>query len=333
MKLLYHVHKSQKPAFPNFGDELNLWIWPSFIPELLDGNSSVLLVGIGTVLDDTLPTQPIKLIFGAGNGYRPVPFIDNTFRIYCVRGPLTAEALKIPSKLAVTDPGVLVRQLVSPPAGGRKGIVLMSHYTSAMYSDWSFACREHGFSYIHPLWPMGRVLESIRSAELVVTESLHGAIVADALRIPWVPVITSVSECRFKWNDWTKSLGLEYNPIILPALWDRVAPPQALLAHMRRWLKRRHFLRGLAAATLWPRAQLSSDSIIEGRTSRLLEELENLKRDAAREGWGNRESVPSALRPVHQRSRVAGVGVCPAPVLGQRTKKETSERGTSVNLS
>ncbi len=286
MKLIYEIHKDNKPTFTNFGDELNLWIWPQLIPELLDGRDSVLFVGIGTVLDDTLPTKPTKIIFGAGNGYRPLPQIDDTFRIYCVRGPLTAEALKLPPDAAVTDPAVLVGKLWSHRPQKRKGIVLMGHYTSAMCGDWSFACQELGFSYIHPLWPRERVLESIAGAELVVTEAMHGAIVADALRVPWVPVITSASECRFKWNDWTKSMGLAYRPIVLPALWDLAAPPKSPRARLSRWVKRRSFLGKLAPSKLMEHAQLSSDSMIETRTSKLLERLENLKCDAAREGWG-----------------------------------------------
>ncbi|HZL89039.1 MAG TPA: polysaccharide pyruvyl transferase family protein [Pirellulaceae bacterium] len=294
MKLLYDIHKENKPAFSNFGDELNLWIWPALMPELLDDNDSVVFVGIGTVLDDSLPTQPTKVVFGAGNGYRPVPVVDDRFRFYCVRGPLTAEALRLPAEMAITDPAVLVRTLVTERSQAQKGIVLMGHHTSATCSDWSFACDELGFSYVHPLWPFKRVIDAIRGAELVVTEAMHGAIVADALRVPWIPVITSASECRFKWNDWTRSVGLEYDPIILPALWDGGSPPKTGIARLRRWVKRRSFLRRLAPARLWSRAKLSSDSVIGAHTSRLLEKLEKLKHDAAREGWGRKESHCSA---------------------------------------
>ena len=286
MKLIYEIHKSWKPTFTNFGDELNLWIWPRLIGDLLDDDESVLLVGIGTVLDDTLPAQPLKVIFGAGNGYRPLPAIDESFRFYFVRGPLTAKALGLPASCAVTDPAVLIAKLLPGPGGlRRKGVVLMGHYTSAMHADWSFACRELGMTYIHPLWPWERVLESLRGAELVVAEAMHGAIVADALRVPWVPVITSASQCSFKWRDWTQSLGLKYEPIKLPALWDQSAPPASRLSRARRWIKRGLFLRKMTAAKLAAHTQLSSESIINARTDRLMEEVEKLKRDAVREGW------------------------------------------------
>jgi len=50
----------------------------------------------------------------------------------------------------------------------------------------------------------------------VVTEAMHGAIVADTLRIPWVPVVCSPAILPFKWSDWTRSVELAYRPRLLP---------------------------------------------------------------------------------------------------------------------
>jgi succinoglycan biosynthesis protein ExoV len=50
----------------------------------------------------------------------------------------------------------------------------------------------------------------------VVTEAMHGAIVADTLRIPWIPVVCSPEIATFKWRDWTASLDLPYRPIAIP---------------------------------------------------------------------------------------------------------------------
>ncbi|MGY6695273.1 MAG: polysaccharide pyruvyl transferase family protein [Roseinatronobacter sp.] len=53
------------------------------------------------------------------------------------------------------------------------------------------------------------VIDSIRSAELVLTESLHGAIIADAFRIPWRAVALSPMFNWFKWRDWSYSVEIE----------------------------------------------------------------------------------------------------------------------------
>jgi succinoglycan biosynthesis protein ExoV len=51
----------------------------------------------------------------------------------------------------------------------------------------------------------------------VLTEAMHGAIVADTLRVPFVPLVSSREISSFKWMDWTLSMDLPYRPIRLPA--------------------------------------------------------------------------------------------------------------------
>ncbi len=81
----------------NFGDDLNAWLWPRLIPDLLDDNPDTLFLGIGTLLNNRLPSRPRKVVFGTGAGYgESLPSLDERWRIYCVRGPLTAMALGLP---------------------------------------------------------------------------------------------------------------------------------------------------------------------------------------------------------------------------------------------
>jgi succinoglycan biosynthesis protein ExoV len=67
---------------------------------------------------------------------------------------------------------------------------------------------------------------------------MHAAIVADALRVPWIPVVLSPQSNSFKWLDWTLSLSLPYNPTTLP--------PSTLLESIRcfsfRFYGEEHFL-------------------------------------------------------------------------------------------
>ncbi len=50
----------------NFGDDLNLWLWPRLAPEVCDEQDSTLFVGIGTILSHHIPAKPVKMVFGAG---------------------------------------------------------------------------------------------------------------------------------------------------------------------------------------------------------------------------------------------------------------------------
>jgi succinoglycan biosynthesis protein ExoV len=93
----------------------------------------------------------------------------------------------------------------------------MPHYNSVLYSCWPDICARNGLIFVDAHWPVASVIEHIGRARLVITEAMHGAIVADTLRIPWVPVSCSPAVLPFKWIDWTESLDLDYRPLTLPA--------------------------------------------------------------------------------------------------------------------
>lgn len=49
---------------------------------------------------------------------------------------------------------------------------------------------------------------------------MHGAIVADALRVPWIPVAFGDTVLPFKWRDWLSTLDLPYEPALITPLYD-----------------------------------------------------------------------------------------------------------------
>ncbi|HKP53138.1 MAG TPA: hypothetical protein VJ183_10865 [Chloroflexia bacterium] len=215
MKLFYH-----KDPVGNFGDDLNTWLWPRVAPGLLDNDEGTLFIGIGTILDNRIPDAPLKLVFGTGTGYGRMPALDERWRICCVRGPLTARALGLPQELAITDPAMLVRNVMPEERPGTYSISLMPHHRTKIRAgdenvDLETVVRDAGLHYIDPAAGAEVVLKSIAGSQLVIAEAMHGAIVADALRIPWMPVQLYDHISDLKWRDWCYSTGLDYSPAVL----------------------------------------------------------------------------------------------------------------------
>lgn len=215
MKLYYYKHASG-----NFGDDLNPWIWETLAPELFDDDDSQVLVGIGTLINDKAPAKPLKLVFGSGVGYNGAPQIDESWRFLCVRGPRSAQYLNLDPTLAISDPAVLLTQVAGPAPQKTGKVVFMPHHGSLRNADWRPVCAQAGIDFLDPSDDARETVRRIREARLVIAEAMHAAIVADAFRVPWLPVSCYDHILDFKWRDWTESLGLDYQPTTLPSLWD-----------------------------------------------------------------------------------------------------------------
>lgn len=250
---------------------------------MFDDASETVFVGIGTLLNAGMPSAHRTIIFSSGVGYGRgrLPRMDETWTVYCVRGPLSAQALGLSTGLAVTDGGVLVRRCFQPAKGTLCRIAVMPHgYTSVTVgSEWEAMCREIGFGYIDARWPVEQVLSAIAQTDLLLTEALHGAITADALRVPWVPVRSSRRILRFKWDDWCASMGLTYEPYETATLWPAHPSDSGFLSRARRTAKRRLIASQLARIAKVARPQLSEARRLEDATQQLEERLEQLKRD------------------------------------------------------
>ncbi|MDY7012899.1 MAG: polysaccharide pyruvyl transferase family protein [Cyanobacteriota bacterium] len=224
MKLFYY---RRSDGVENFGDLLNSWLFPKLLTGFFDEDETVTFIGFGTLLNHRLPCRISRsqklIIFSTGAGYeKPLTAIPDSWKIYCVRGPLSARKLGISEEYAVTDGGILVRRFFQPTGRKVSSFSFMPHinHACAAGDSWETICRQIGFQYIDPRWSVERVLESISQTEVLLTEAMHGAIVADALRVPWLSIITRPKILQFKWHDWCLSVGLKYRPYYLPPLLD-----------------------------------------------------------------------------------------------------------------
>ncbi|HEY2675425.1 MAG TPA: polysaccharide pyruvyl transferase family protein [Steroidobacteraceae bacterium] len=202
----------------NFGDELNRWLWPGLLADVWSkADDGVLFVGIGTVLDGNLPEARVTIVFGTGTGYTPAPpDVSARWRIYGVRGPLTARALNLDKRFAMTDPAILLATLSEFSGLDRHGVIFVPHWKSVRYGDWQRICKTLGIEFVDPCQDSKLVVRRIAAAEKVIAESMHAAIIADAFRVPWIPVALSREISPFKWVDWASSLDVAYRPVCLP---------------------------------------------------------------------------------------------------------------------
>lgn len=203
---------------PNFGDELNATMWAELLPaNFFDDDPSTLFVGIGSVIQHNYPKEAKKVVVGSGyGGYTKKPDVhDGTWEFHFVRGPQTTEALGLNPNLAVADAAILLRETALPKPALDIKVGFMPHYESIERGNWQAACDLAGITFIDPSRPPDQVIAQILGAELVITEAMHGAIVSDALRTPWIGVKAMHHVHRFKWHDWAQALDIDYNPAFL----------------------------------------------------------------------------------------------------------------------
>ncbi|EFK6612847.1 TPA: hypothetical protein PBP03_002702 [Escherichia coli] len=212
MKLYYY-----KSPTGNFGDDLNAWLWEELLPGYFKYENGIIFSGIGTIISADMPTSSKTVIFGSGvgYGYPPMNFGDNRWDVRFVRGPLSAKVLSLPANKYITDSAILVSKIegFEPlPENERSGIIFVPHHHALHTGQWHEVCKSVGIEFIDPTQDSKYVIQKIRKSKLVLADAMHAAIIADSLRVPWIPLVTSNQINTFKWIDWTLSVKLEYSP-------------------------------------------------------------------------------------------------------------------------
>ena len=305
-------------AHGNFGDDLNLWLWDFLLPGFRDLHPDVLLVGVGTVLNRALlPADGRKLVIGSGFGYGALPDMTDKslWDVRAVRGPRTAEKLGIDPEFGIIDPAVMVADMPEfRNLPKTNGTIFIPHWESTIGSIWPAVCQTVGVTYVDPRGEAKAVISAIAQSELVIAESMHAAILADAFRVPWVAVSTSEEINAFKWSDWADTVEVAYRPRQVPVssrneamhkgarFWGmrfenrwrtvddpnkrggdtlvaaKVEPRQSTVRTMAKQM-----LAAPSAMALWQakRAtpQLSSDTVLARRKERFLEVIAGVQRD------------------------------------------------------
>jgi Polysaccharide pyruvyl transferase len=292
MKIAYY-----RGEHPNFGDELNLWLWPKLLPDFFDDDGKVVFIGIGSTIGFKYDLSAKKIVFGAAYypNYYDQKNIDCTdWDIYFVRGPRTAHLLNISPELAIGDSAILIRTLADKWHRSSEVVSFIPHWESLGHGSWERVCALANINLIDPRRPVDDVLAELLRSRLVIAEAMHGAIVADALRIPWVPLLPINGIHRNKWFDWTEALGIQLQQ---HRLWPSNLTEMQIALERYPKLRRcaryaesiptfgvsEQAIHHLSAYRLTKLAQtapcLSDDRIIESATGKMLEKLSQLRRN------------------------------------------------------
>lgn len=215
-----------KVKIGNFGDDLNLWLWEKIFADELKRKDDFVLIGIGTILFDKSQAlvgleDKKKIIFGSGIRFIDNPIsIDDKWIVSFLRGPLSSYILRNNLEEYITDSAYCLALTDAykdfMKEEKKYKISLMPHFRSTKLANWKKICKELGYHYINPHSKKGLIftISEIAKSEYIISEAMHGAIVADILRIPWrrVKFYSHIHESEkvseFKWTDWLRSMEI-----------------------------------------------------------------------------------------------------------------------------
>lgn len=224
--MLYFYDHPGKRGVPNLGDDLNEWLIPAILGRDALAAVGHTVVGIGTILNsealENLSTQDTKLVYTSGVGYAKPLVHDESWSFFAVRGVMTRQALNLASEVALGDGAILIAdhldRLELAPSPLRGEIVFMPHVdlAEATGKAWRHACDDAGVAFMSPAEPRERLIAALAQARLIITSAMHGAIIADALRTPWLAVASPEINTD-KWQDWGSALDMTITFTELPS--------------------------------------------------------------------------------------------------------------------
>jgi pyruvyltransferase len=197
----------------NFGDALSVLVTQAVTDSevvVVDDPADADLVAAGSILQQLAGTGFAGAVWGTG-------LIADTFgvirlpdaRVAAVRGCLTRRHLDVPDTIPLGDPGLLANLLVDPrPPDYAVGIV--PHKVDRDVAVLSaVAAASSLITVIDVTEDPSQVLAEIASCRSILSSSLHGLVVADALGIPsaWIQLSDRVIGGGFKFRDYYSALG------------------------------------------------------------------------------------------------------------------------------
>jgi hypothetical protein len=233
----------------NFGDDLNTLIWSRLFPDLSALEGRVLIYGVGTLLDGRHNPAIKKVVLGTGIGELHAARPDPNWDFRWVRGPKSAREFNLPVDRAIGDSALLWPELL--PGHDHNGpIGLIPHYLTWDSYDWCRVAADAGMRAINPRLAPSEVIDQMRGCSRILSESLHGAICADAMGVPWAAAILAHRFSEFKWKDWLATVQRPFEPFVADRPLVRSISKRKALAN--RLARRLHYQRNTRHPSLRP---------------------------------------------------------------------------------
>lgn len=192
----------------NFGDMLGPAVASELAPRGRAAAEPARLLSVGSVLHFA---RDGDVVWGSGiNGKVGEPLAARVLDVRAVRGPLTERVLAqrgiaVPNGV-FGDPGALAPALFGVEKSLQPSIEVTSLPNLHDYRLWA---RAPGL--LSPRLDYLTVLKTIADSQRVVTSSLHGIIIADALGVD-VSLVRPTAESMFKYEDYYEGTGRRLPP-------------------------------------------------------------------------------------------------------------------------
>ncbi len=203
---------------PNFGDRLTRALLGYFgIETRLATPWNAQLVGVGSILEH-MDDQFAGVVLGTGFMWAPSRRRFSRANLLALRGALTQARVEGSRPEVLGDPGLLAPYLLAGAQESRYRLGLIPHYVERQTPDVLRIARQYPDDVL--LIDVERrpadVIADVARCDAIVSSSLHGLIVADALGIPnrWIHA-DAVLGGGFKFRDYYSAFGEQRSPIPL----------------------------------------------------------------------------------------------------------------------
>lgn len=192
----------------NFGDVLGPTLIEHFTgrPVTWKRPERASMVAVGSIVEH-IPDGWSGTVAGIGAAHARTRRDLTNSDVRVLRGPLTRERVEVRGEPVLGDPGILAPDLVPELPGITHDVGLITHYADDTTSVPAGALR------IDVTAPVRTVIEQAARCARIVSSSLHGLILADALHRPrmWV-TYPKVQGDGFKFHDYGEAFGMDIQP-------------------------------------------------------------------------------------------------------------------------